>query len=328
MESSLLERFARTALVDIDPGLLQFWISTSQISVADHDFYLTTGESIGTTSSEFSDCGMHWFGIRPPVSLEHWPYTFDPSHSNFSTISSWWGGGGKEGEWITDGRELCYENNKRVTFLQYVDLPRRTSQPLELALNMVEMGACEPKEQKIRRWTAAEVTDYVSDAVDAERLRNHGWKLRNAYEVSNSPYAYRQYIQASRGEFSCAKPSYLKFQNAWISDRSICYLASGKPVVAQHTGPSAYLPDGEGMFRFESMDEAIHAIETINSDYERHCRIAREIAEQFFDSRKIASSIIDHCLATGTDSLTVKKSGSRPGRKAKRSAYEQEFTAE
>jgi len=300
MEPIVLERFARTALVDIDPGLLQFWISTGQISVAEHDFYLTTGESIGTASSEFSDRGMDWFEIRPPVSLEHWPYVFDAGCTTFSTISSWWGGGGR-GEFITDRQNIVYENNKRVTFLQYLELPLLTSQSMELALNM---GDGDPPEVTAQKKLSAKrgpdtssLTDYISDAVDAERLRNHGWKIRKAYDVAGSPGAYQAYIQASRGEFSCAKPSYLKFQNAWISDRSICYLATGKPVVVQNTGPSAYLPDGDGMFRFSSMDEAAGAIEAINSNYEHHCRSARDLAEQFFDSRKIASRILDHCLA-------------------------------
>ena len=103
---------------------------------------------------------------------------------------------------------------------------------------------------------------------------------------------YQAYIQGSRGEFSCVKPSCMKFQNAWISDRTLCYLASGKPVVMQHTGPSSFLPNGEGMFRFSTLREAADALATINADYERHSRSAREIAETYFDARQIVERIL------------------------------------
>src|SRR5947207_9359851 len=42
---ALLARFRRTALVDIDPGLLQFWISRGQLQVPSHHSYFTTGET-------------------------------------------------------------------------------------------------------------------------------------------------------------------------------------------------------------------------------------------------------------------------------------------
>ena len=107
---------------------------------------------------------------------------------------------------------------------------------------------------------------------------------------------YQSYIQRSRGEFSCAKPSFMKFQNAWISDRTLCYLASGKPVVVQNTGPSSFLPNGEGMFRFSTLGEAADALATINADYARHCRSAREVAEAYFDGRQVLERILNFAL--------------------------------
>src|SRR5437867_13106641 len=80
---SLLARFRRTALVDIDPGLLQFWISRGQLTVPPHDYYFTTGETVGTPGALFPDCGLQWIHSRPPVCLEHWPYTFDPRAEAF-----------------------------------------------------------------------------------------------------------------------------------------------------------------------------------------------------------------------------------------------------
>jgi glycosyltransferase involved in cell wall biosynthesis len=110
--------------------------------------------------------------------------------------------------------------------------------------------------------------------------------------VASTPEHYQAYIQRSRGEFSCAKPAYIKLQTAWVSDRSACYLASGKPVVVQDTGPSSFLPNGEGMFRFTTTEEAVRALDAINADYERHCRAARELAETYFDAKQIVGKIL------------------------------------
>src|SRR6185369_12105658 len=111
-------------------------------------------------------------------------------------------------------------------------------------------------------------------------------------EIASSTERYQSYIQQSRGEFSCAKRSCMKFQNGWVSDRTLCYLASGKPVVVQDTGPSAFLPNGEGMFRFSTLDQAAAALEAINADYEHHCRAARKLAETHFDARQTAGKIL------------------------------------
>ena len=295
MAPDLLRRFRRTALVDIDPGLLQFWISQGQIDVAPHDVYFSTGETVGTEQARFPDCGLDWQRIRPPVCLDSWPYFYRPQSKAFTTVSGWWGGDGK-GEFIVDGRGAIYENNKRVTFLQYLGLPELTDQVLELALNLGEGDAPEASGSLGREsWPHAgggSVTDYVSDAADRKLLESRGWRVRHAYEVAASPDAYRNYVQASRGEFSCVKPSCIRFQNAWVSDRTLCYLASGKPVITQHTGPSRILPNGEGMFRFETLEEAAQALRVVDSDYERHCRAARRLAESCFDARTILTRLL------------------------------------
>jgi hypothetical protein len=114
--------------------------------------------------------------------------------------------------------------------------------------------------------------------------------------VAATPEAYQAYIQQSRGEFSCAKRSCIKFQNGWLSDRTLCYLASGKPAVVQDTGPSAVLPNGEGMFRFTTAQQAAHAFKTINADYERHCHAARKLAETHFDAIQVVAKILSHAL--------------------------------
>jgi hypothetical protein len=177
-----------------------------------------------------------------------------------------------------------------VSFLEFVELPRHTSQPLELALYLLDR---DPQGQ-------VRIRQAEKDAEDRARLEHYGWNVRDSREVTGSPDAYRGYIQQSRGEFSCAKPSCMEFQNAWISDRTVCYLASGKPAVVQHTGPSSYLPSGEGMFRFTSLHDAAEALEEINAHYERHCRSARDIAETYFDSKQVLETALNAALSTGT----------------------------
>jgi len=129
-----------------------------------------------------------------------------------------------------------------------------------------------------------------------ERLGALGWGVREAWDVSATPEQYRAYIQSSRGEFSCVKPYCVQFVNSWTSDRTICYLASGKPAVVQHTGPSR-LPDaGGGLFRFRSMDEAVRALAAIEADYERHCRLARQLAEEHFDGCRVVTRVLERAL--------------------------------
>jgi hypothetical protein len=267
LSHDVVSRFRRSALIDIDPGLLQFWISQGMLSPAAHDTYFTTGETVGK-AGEIPDCGLPWIAIRPAVCLELWPYTYRPDAQAFTTVSSWWG----HKEYVGT-KESYFDNNKRVSYLDFAGLPGQTDQALELALYLSD-----------------------SDQPDRALMEDHGWRVRHSREVAGSPEAYQRYIQGSRGEFSCAKPSCARFANAWVSDRSLCYLASGKPVVAQYTGPSSYLPDAEGLFRFKTMSDAVHAFETINEDYEHHCRLARRLAEEHFDAKAVTRTILEQAL--------------------------------
>ncbi len=275
IDPALLSLFRRTALVNIDPGALQSWISHGQVTVPRHDVYFTIGETVGVPAAPLPDCGITWLQIPPPVSLEHWPSVACRDCEAFTTVSSW-----SSYDWLKDENGNDFDNNKRVTFLEFLELPRFTTQALELALYFGERP---------------------EDIRDRQLLERHGWRVRHSLEVAGSPERYQAYVQQSRGEFGCAKPAYIKFQTAWISDRTLCYLASGKPVVIQNTGPSSFLPNGEGMFRFSTMDEAVAAFETINSDYDRHCRAAREVAEAYFDSKQVARRILDCALNTPQD---------------------------
>ena len=86
---------------------------------------------------------------------------------------------------------------------------------------------------------------------------------------------------------------YVATHSGWFSDRSICYLASGKPVLAQETGFSRNHPTGRGLLTFTTLDEAAEGVRVINSDYASHSRAAREIAESQFDSDKVLMRLLE-----------------------------------
>jgi hypothetical protein len=260
-------RFRRTVLLDIDPGLCQVWISRGQIALPYHDVYFTIGETVGRPDSRVPDCGVPWQHTVPCVALDYWPICKAPDDAPFTTVSNWI----MLDYWVDDDQG-GYANDKRTGFQPFLDLPRFTNVPLELALSL---GGAEEERRDLER---------------------RGWSVREAHEIVASPPDYRQYIQRSRGEFSCAKPSCVLLQNAWVSDRTLCYLASGKPAVVQHTGASRLLPDAEGLFRFQTAAEAARHLETVAADYEHQCRLARALVEEHFDAPRVASRLLEHAL--------------------------------
>jgi hypothetical protein len=266
MPASIVSSFRRSALVDIDPGLLQIWIAAGEVTIASHDVYFTVGETVGTPEARFPDCGIDWQYVPRPIHLGSWTIADAPDTGAYTTVSHWWGE-----EWITvDGR--VHDNSKRAAFLDYLDLPAATSPPLELAL----------------------LLDDDDEIADLER---RGWRIQNPWGVARTPEDYREYIRGSRGEFSCAKRSCALLANAWVSDRTLAYLATGRPAVVEHTGASGILPDAEGLFRFRSPAEAAWALDAIEGDYEHHARAARALAEEHFDAVDVMRAVLRTALA-------------------------------
>jgi hypothetical protein len=269
LPAAVVGRFRRSALIDIDPGLLQVWMTLGSVRVAPHDLYFTIGETVGTPAARFPDCGLRWLYTPPPVFLPEWPPIPLRAPGPYTTVAHWWGG-----TFEFDGVTYCDE--KRVAFLEYLDLPARTSVKLELAVCLGEHY------EEYRRL-----------------MEPKGWRLREAWDVSSTPEDYRTYILLSRGEFSCAKPSTVALETAWVSDRTLCYLASGRPAIVQHTGPSRILPDAHGLFRFRSLDEAARALAAAEADYGRHCRLARALIEEHFDARRVVGRVLERALEPG-----------------------------
>jgi hypothetical protein len=261
-----VRRFRRSALLDIDPGLLQMWIAVGRYAPARHDLYFTIGETVGTPAARFPSCGVEWHYTPPPVYLPAWPSASAPRTAAYTTVAHWWGQ-------RTPFDSVVISEEKRDSFLEYLDLPSRVLPKLELALTLGDAADCEHK-----LWA------------------EHGWRIRDSHDFTATPEQYRTYLQQSRGEFSCAKPSCMQLQNAWISDRTICYLASGKPAIVQHTGPSRYLPDAEGLFRFRDIDEAAQMLSLVEADYDRQCNAARALAETYFDAQKVVGRVLEKAL--------------------------------
>lgn len=262
-----VKRFRKSALVDIDPGMTQIWISRGEVKMTPHDFYFTIGENIGQPGSHVPDLGLKWNYTPPAVCLSAWPVTRAPAGAPFTAVSQW-----NTHEYMADLNGEWYINDKATGYRPFFALPQLTKQPIELAI-------CIDR-----------------DEPDRAELTSLGWRVRHSDDVSGSPQAYQHYIQQSRGEFGCAKPSYVKLQGAWISDRTLCYLASGKPAVVQNTGPSRFLPERSGILRFNNPTEAAECLDLAAADYDRQCLAARALAEQYFDARKVAAKMLEAVL--------------------------------
>jgi hypothetical protein len=266
--ASVVRQFRRSILIELDPGLNQVWLSKGPLHFVPHYFFFTIGETVGKPEALFPDAGIDWHYTRPPVYLPFWTAEQPASEAPFTTVTQWWGGV------MNLGGKKIY-NRKRAGFLPYLELPRHTSQILELAINLTK----KPFDERERQFWV-----------------DHGWRIKRSSEVASSPEGYQNYLRNSLGEFSCAKPSYVHLQTAWISDRTICYLASGRPAIVEHTGPSSFLPDAQGIFRFRNLSEAVDAIERVAADYEQQSKRARELAEDAFDGEKIVKNILEIVL--------------------------------
>jgi hypothetical protein len=263
----VVKRFRRSALLDIDPGLSQAWINKGRMSLTPHDVYFTTGETVGQLGTRIPDVGLKWIYTRPCVALDHWRPHAAKSSAPFTTVAHWYAGG-----WLEDDAH-AHLDDKRSGFLPFVEMPSLTSQPLELAL---DLG---PEDEQRRM------------------LVERGWRVVDAHEVAATPWDYEHYIQDSFGEFSCAKPACLKLENAWLSNRTLCYLASGKPAVVQHTGASRFLPDCAGLFRFRDLKQAAQWVEKVVIDYEKQSKLARALAEEYFDAKNVVGVLLERALS-------------------------------
>jgi hypothetical protein len=213
--------------------------------------------SIGETAGQVKTANKNWLHTPPCVFLDEWPFTLGSKDAPWTTVAHWW---------AEDD-----DDSKRESFRAFMTIPSKVCARFELALNV------EHKEEQ-------------------ELIESYGFKVHDAHQIVASPLDYRSFIQNSAGEFSCAKPSYIKGQTAWVSDRTLCYLATGRPCVIQNTGPSSFLPTHFGLHRFSDLGGAVKAISTVMENYESEARAARSVAEVFFDAHKVCASLLTRAL--------------------------------
>ena len=206
---------------------------------------------------------MPWLPTRQPVVTDLWPVDKGHPDAPFTTVMSW--------NPMTHGDDTY--GSKARAFTPFLRLPQITGEPMEIAINV-----------RARRVDPLQVR---------AKLARGGWRVRDAAEVTHTPWSYQQYLQSSRAEFSVAKHGYVVTQCGWFSDRGSSYLASGRPVILQDTGFSKVLPCGEGLLAYRNRREAIAAIKRLREDYDAHCRAARTLAEEFFDSRRVLSRLLE-----------------------------------
>ncbi len=257
---------ARLLYVETDPVYEQLRIalgdSDSIDFLASHDVLFTYGEHLGAPDCPVPLERFTWRPTRPPVVLDCWSARIDPGAVWFTTVASW----SNAGKDVTFRGET-YAWSKAGNFLRVLDLPRRVPQRFRLAMKPL-------------------------DPALAARVREAGWDLVDPGPPSRDLDAYREFIATSRGEFTVAKDIYVRPRSGWFSDRSVCYLASGKPVVTQDTGFGAHVPTGEGLFAFGTIDEAAEALARVDADYERHARAARRVAEEHFAAEVVLGRLL------------------------------------
>lgn len=261
----------RRIYVESDPVASQIRVAqgdkTLIAHLCAHDTHFSFGENLGAP-----DCGVpverfHWLPTRQPVVLDLWSAANCTSGIAYNTIATW----NNKGKDITYQGETYYWRKARE-LEKFLALPRQHPLRFEIAANVSE----ENERENVR-----------------SLLQSHGWSQIDAVELSQDMNCYRSYIQRSRGEFTVAKDQYTRLLSGWFSDRSACYLAAGRPVITQETGFSKFLPTGKGLFAFNTMEDILAALDTIESDYEGNCRAAHEIAREYFAAEKVIGSLME-----------------------------------
>jgi hypothetical protein len=258
----------RKVLIDSDPGWNHFrnfpkwdanpnWQGSHGFRA--HDFFFTYAERIGRPDCPLPEFGLRWQPTRPLVVLDCWHAV--PPGEKWTTVMTW-----KNFQEAIQYNGATY-GTKEMEFGKVEALPSRVKTKFELAAG----GNSAPREH----W------------------RKLGWNVVESQDISRAADDYRDYIQCSRGEFSVAKNVYAATRCGWFSCRSVCYLAAGLPVVVQDTCFSELIPTGEGLFAFSNLDEAARGIETVEKDYSRHQRAARDIAEKYFASDVVLKNLLE-----------------------------------
>ena len=262
---SLVEGCAHKVYVDLDPGYTQLWHANGiDVGLAGHEHHFTVGTRIGQPGCIVPPSEIPWQPLAPPVVLEHWPVAATQP-GRFTTVASWRGGYGRAEQ---DGRLYGVKAHE---FRKVRDLPCRSPSVFELALAIDE-----------------------ADEGDRIALADAGWRLVSPADVAAEPEDFRAYISSSGAEFSVAQGIYAETRSGWLSDRTACYLAAGKPALVQDTGLAEEYRPGTGLIPFRSLDEAVAGAADVVADYAEHSRAARQLAEDHFGSDVVLGRLLEH----------------------------------
>lgn len=259
----------RLVYVESDPGVEQIKVDKGDKGTIDflsrHCALFTFGENIGRLEFPVPLHGFTWLPTRQPVVLDLWKTSAPPAPgATFTSIANLATGGKKDIEW----RGETYIWSKLPEFERFRLAPEKAGEDFELATNF--------KEPEL-----------------AARFHGARWRSISPDPMSVAYHDYGAYVQQSKGEFTVAKDQYVRLNTGWFSDRSACYLAAGRPVITQQTGFTRLYGGNEGLFSFENVDDVVAAVKSINADYARHSRAAKEIALEWFDSDKVVGSMLD-----------------------------------
>jgi hypothetical protein len=263
-DEDILDCAPRRVFLDIDPGFGQMW---KELELADvfrgHDDFVTIGENIGRPDCGIPTCGLRWITTPQPVVFDFWPSFGEGAGGPITSVASWRGAYGP--------LDYCGKTyGLRVhEFRKFSSLPQRCGRRFELALDI-----------------------HAADAKDRSLLVENGWHLVDPRRAAGDPDSYRRYVQQSAAEVLVAKNIYVQTNSGWLSDRSLCYLASGRPVLAQDTGFRNLYPVGDGLVTFTTLDEALAGVEAIMGNYRHHTRASRSLAEEYFDSDKVLTKLL------------------------------------
>ena len=258
----------RILYIESDPGVEQIKVDqrvkTTISYLKRHHALFTFGENVGTNRFPVPLHKLKWLPTRQPVVTDLWKTNRRPGATAvFTSVANWSTSGLKDIQW----RGKKYLWSKSREFLRFVGAPKRCGETFELA------------------------TDIKDEKTRSKFLRN-GWRFRLPHDLSVDYWSYRDYLRRSKGEFSVAKDQYVRLHTGWFSDRSVCYLAAGRPVVMQETGFSEHYGNRGGLFGFNSLGEITEAIRAITADYDRHSRAAREIAREGFEAESVLRSLL------------------------------------
>jgi hypothetical protein len=257
----------RRVFVDIDPGVTQIEAQRDarlRELLDEYDAHFTIGENIGQPDCAVPTGAWTWHATRQPIALPQWEAPPASPRAPLTTIGRW-----HEARRVQELKGTRYSWSKRDEWLRFLDLPRRTGAAFELAM------------------------DVDKSPGDREQLAAHGWGVVDPLAISTDAMRYRNYIRASRGEFSVAKELNVRLATGWFSDRSACYLAAGRPVVVQDTGFRSTLPTGAGLLAFRSPEEAVEAVHHVVANWDLHSAAARRIAEKYFAAKWVLADLLD-----------------------------------